>query len=164
MKLHKLPVPDPQWNRCHDGVEDWSIPPLEWNVESLQYPWSPVSDNRSTRKLITTDKQNARMLSSPAKVKIKLRKQGRLGSLEVAAHQNLILCIHRWIYSFVYSDISRLPSLKTGSCKIHKLNETLLRLYDAELLSLTLYPGSSPPSPGFAPCAILIWSSSAWVK
>ena len=25
----------------------------------------------------------------------------------------------------------------------------------------TLWPGSWPPSPGFEPCAILIWSSSA---
>ena len=28
----------------------------------------------------------------------------------------------------------------------------------------TLLPGSCPPSPGFAPCAILIWSSSALTK
>ena len=27
--------------------------------------------------------------------------------------------------------------------------------------SVTLWPGSWPPSPGFEPCAILIWSSSA---
>lgn len=29
---------------------------------------------------------------------------------------------------------------------------------------LTLYPGSSPPSPGLAPWAILIWSSSALAR
>src|SRR3982751_3879265 len=28
----------------------------------------------------------------------------------------------------------------------------------------TLLPGSWPPSPGFAPCAILIWMSSAFVR
>lgn len=30
--------------------------------------------------------------------------------------------------------------------------------------TLTLLPGSSPPSPGLAPCAILICSSSALVR
>ena len=28
----------------------------------------------------------------------------------------------------------------------------------------TFGPGSWPPSPGLAPCAILIWMSSAWVR
>ena len=28
----------------------------------------------------------------------------------------------------------------------------------------TLVPGSSPPSPGLAPCAILIWISSLFVR
>ena len=28
----------------------------------------------------------------------------------------------------------------------------------------TLCPGSCPPSPGFAPCAILIWRSSAFTR
>ena len=32
------------------------------------------------------------------------------------------------------------------------------------MLSSTLWPGSSPPSPGFAPCEILICSSSALVR
>ena len=32
------------------------------------------------------------------------------------------------------------------------------------MFSSTLAPGSSPPSPGLAPCEILIWSSSAFVK
>ena len=32
------------------------------------------------------------------------------------------------------------------------------------ILSSTFLPGSSPPSPGFAPCAILICSSSAFAK
>ena len=32
------------------------------------------------------------------------------------------------------------------------------------IVSSTLWPGSSPPSPGFAPCAILICSSSALTR
>ena len=31
-------------------------------------------------------------------------------------------------------------------------------------MSLTLWPGSWPPSPGFAPCAILICSTSALIR
>ncbi len=32
------------------------------------------------------------------------------------------------------------------------------------MYSDTLWPGSWPPSPGFAPCAILIWSWSALTR
>mmetsp|Transcript_70126 Transcript_70126/g.168090 ORF Transcript_70126/g.168090 Transcript_70126/m.168090 type:complete len:259 (+) Transcript_70126:974-1750(+) len=32
------------------------------------------------------------------------------------------------------------------------------------ILPMTLWPGSSPPSPGLAPCASLIWSSSALAR
>ena len=32
------------------------------------------------------------------------------------------------------------------------------------IISLTLWPGSWPPSPGFAPCAILICSTSALIR